>query len=177
MMSAGVGGPLDFRDAAGASRLRPACRLDHCLYSSQSMLFRFNAACSTLIPRLYLKSTPPIRLLQSSSILLRRNCLQQRSGAHDIRTFVAMAPKQATLGYVKSSQTTIGCGDSNNQHLLAYCAILTVCLQKVLRETKRRRSEATVETLLLHETEAGEERHRDQRRTPVVARRDKEGAE
>jgi hypothetical protein len=36
--------------------------------------------------------------------------------SHDNCTSAIMAPKQATLGYVKSSQTTLGCGDTFDQY-------------------------------------------------------------
>jgi hypothetical protein len=141
------------------------------------MPIRFNASYCNLIPRLSCSRLPPVRSFQSSSILLRRNCPQQRWSAHDLGTFVVMAPKQATLGYVKSSQTTLGCGDTHNHHYLVYSAMLTATLQKVLRKAERRRSQAAVETLFFHEAEDREEGSEAQGGTQVITRGCKEGTE
>lgn len=141
------------------------------------MPFRFNAACCSFTPRYKLTLLPSIQPLQSSSIFLRCNYPQQPSGAHNVRTFVAMAPKQATLGYVKSSPTTLGCGGNIRLYPLSYPAILTVCLQKVLRKTQRRRNKAAIETVLFHKIEACKDRGRDQRGASFIARGSERGAE
>ncbi|KAL6169159.1 ATP-dependent DNA ligase Cdc17 [Exserohilum turcicum] len=62
------------------------------------MPLRFNASCCCIKPRLSFALQPSLRSLQSSSIVLRRNCLPQRWSADHARAFAAMAPKQATLG-------------------------------------------------------------------------------
>lgn len=110
-------GPLNFRVGGRQGRdalwTTAAClfRLPLPLHH-QSMPLRFNASCCCIKPRLSFALQPSLRSLQSSSIVLRRNCLPQRWSADHARAFAAMAPKQATLGYVKSSQTTLGCGDT-----------------------------------------------------------------
>ena len=121
------------------------------------MPLRFNVACCCLKPRLPATFLPSLRSLQSSSVL-RGNYPQQRCGADQARTFAAMAPKQATLGYVRSSQTTLGCGDALNYRLSVGDAMLTAIQQKVLWEAKRRGSQAAIETSLFYEAEAREER-------------------
>lgn len=132
MMSAGIAqrrgrSTFAFAGRQGATRFGVAAFLfrQPLPFYPQSMPLRFNAACFCLKPRLSSTFSPSLRSLQSSSIFLRRNCPPQRWTADHTRTFAAMAPKQATLGYVRSSQTTLGCGDALRYRLSAGDAMLT----------------------------------------------------
>jgi len=76
------------------------------------MRLRFNVSSRTPVasrlPLTHLLSTRPRSTL--SALLFR--CHGAPQSACNARDFAVMAPKQATLGYVKSSQTTLGCDDT-----------------------------------------------------------------
>lgn len=114
MMSARAG---DFCDARQSRRARGCLK---CLparahnYNTQSMPLCCNAFQYTaLVPRQLHRFSHPIRCFPLFHAANRHYSIFPHRVAHDSRKVVAMAPKQATLGYVKSSQTTLGCGDTS----------------------------------------------------------------
>jgi hypothetical protein len=78
------------------------------------MLLRFNLSrfrtIRSLRPRSHLLSV--YLQLDIAGAARRHYLLTPERSARDICNLAAMAPKQATLGYVKPSQTTLGCGDT-----------------------------------------------------------------
>ena len=61
--------------------------------------------CTALPLRLARRTLQPIQQQLLSSAILYRH----PHWSSQLRNFATMPPKQATLGYVKSSQTTLGC--------------------------------------------------------------------
>jgi hypothetical protein len=80
---------------------------------NQDMPVRFNASyCAALAPR---RSCCRLPSSQLRTTLILRPYSPTRSTLTEC-TFATMPPKQATLGYVKSSQTTLGCEDIGDPH-------------------------------------------------------------
>jgi DNA ligase-1 len=93
------------------------------------MLLRFNSLLSTAIrpPRLCTNSIA-LGLRYPASLASRgHHNLTSRSSTRDNCLLAAMAPKQATLGYVKSSQTTLGCGDTVRHHRVMLPILTSLC--------------------------------------------------
>jgi hypothetical protein len=82
--------PLRF-SSLYSTAIRPLCVKDH---------FFPRYTFSIALRRTY-QTTPPLHW----------------SSARELHSSLTMAPKQATLGYVKSSQTTLGCGDTTKWHV------------------------------------------------------------
>jgi hypothetical protein len=81
---------------------------------NQDMPVRFNASyCAALAPR---RSCSRLPSSQLRTTLVLRPYSHTRSTLTEC-TFATMPPKQATLGYVKSSQTTLGCEDKGDAHI------------------------------------------------------------
>lgn len=145
------------------------------LHRQQSMPLRSNpipsATYRLLVPCNSSLFTPTHCLAKT---FLRRDCPLQYWSARDTRGYLTMAPKQATLGYVKSSQTTLECGDTTRIDMMMYEPTLTVWVQEVLWETEWKPSKATVEARLFDETEGRRERRQGQRRARVITGRCKD---
>ena len=85
--------------------------LNLCAAIRQSMPVSFRvSSCTTLPLRLACRTLQAIRPQLLSSITSRRF----QSEGLQICSIATMPPKQATLGYVRSSQTTLGCEEATN---------------------------------------------------------------
>ena len=85
----------------------------------------FNLLSSTGIRPSFICRTfsSSIALQRATSVALYHSCYSApQYTARNIRSVIAMAPKQATLGYVKSSQTTLGCGEHLRIPLQVSCS-------------------------------------------------------
>jgi hypothetical protein len=122
-----------------ASRMPGKVFLPH---RQQSMLLRFNPCTNSITLGLRYTAFFPCR---------RRHNLTSPSSTRDNCLLAAMAPKQATLGYVKSSQTTLGCGDTFRYHGIMV-AILTISLQEIFRKPEWRSPKTAIEAILFDET-------------------------
>lgn len=85
--------------------------LNLCASIRQSMPVSFRVSSCTALPlRLACRTLQPIRPQLLSSITSRRF----QSEGLQICSIATMPPKQATLGYVRPSQTTLGCEQAIN---------------------------------------------------------------
>jgi hypothetical protein len=91
-------------------------------HRQQSMPLCSNSTTLTALKSLHARSAIHKSYFCCSTLFrsLRDYHLPPRWGARDNYIGIAMAPKQATLGYVKSSQTTLGCGDTSKWHRVCY---------------------------------------------------------
>jgi hypothetical protein len=97
-----------------SSRLRIAW-IRFPLHMQQSMLLRFTSPSTTPFKLLALRNCSlPAPLSCVALASLRHSLSRHLWSTRDVRDSVAMAPKQATLGYVESSQT-LACGEIDDR--------------------------------------------------------------
>jgi hypothetical protein len=100
-----------FQREAGASPRRGCLNYLFPTHRQQSMLLRFvSSYFGTIRPFHSHDHISTLSLQIGTAVILRRHhSLSPRWSTRDNCTLAVMAPKQATLGYVRSSQTTLGC--------------------------------------------------------------------